>query len=103
MEEDVTTDLSEFGYRELDEAVKLLTAYKEQGADFLGTGVHLCFNRQSGNVFLSDEDFNTAMMNGDRLEQWYACPECGYDGFKEDIKHEGNERCKEFLKSIGVE
>ena len=102
MENEITTDLSEFGWRELDEAVRLLTAYKEKGADFLGNGIKLYFNKLSGNVFLADEDLNIAMMNGDNVEQWFICPNCGHEGFKEDMKHEGNKACKEYLRSIGV-
>ncbi|MEM3858695.1 MAG: hypothetical protein QW478_04735 [Candidatus Micrarchaeaceae archaeon] len=104
MEDEITTDLEKFGYRELEEAVRLLTAFREQRQRtyFMGNGIKLYFNKLSGNVFLADEDSNVAMMNGDKLEQWFICPECGYEGFKEDMKHKGNKACKEYLKSIGV-
>ena len=68
----VTQNLNRFGYRELDLAVKLLEALKDQPIDFLGRGVRLCFNTFSGNVFLCDEDYNVAMMDGGRLEQWFV-------------------------------
>ena len=102
-EENPTNDLSRFGYRELKMAGELLTALSEQGADYLTDHVNIFMNTNSGNVFLSDEDFNVAMMNEDKLEQWFSCPECGYEGFKEDMKHEGNKECKEYLKLIGCE
>ena len=54
-----TTDLSEFGWRELKVAAELLTALIEQGApdDFEPTGVRLMFNKRSGFVFLTNADF----------------------------------------------
>jgi len=83
----VTSDLSEFGYIEYEEASKLLKTYCEGDVLTHGLydGVKLFFNKNSGNVFLSDEDFNTAMMNGDTLEKWFNCGNCGFEGFKEDF------------------
>ncbi|ODS00269.1 hypothetical protein AUC68_01065 [Methyloceanibacter methanicus] len=72
-----TTDLKDIGFRELQITADLLTAYCKSPPDFLGSGVHLMMNTHSGYVFLTDEDFNVAMMNGDRLEQFHSCPECG--------------------------
>ena len=102
-EENPTDDLSRFGYRELKRASELLSVYCDEGKpEFLVDNVRVFMNTNSGNVFLSDDDFNIAMMNGNKLEQWFSCPECGHEGFKEDMKHEGNKECKEYLKSIGV-
>ena len=101
-----TQDLSKFGYRELDETAKLLAAYKEN-RDILGDGATVEFNRNSGNVFLLDEDYNVAMMNGDTLELWYNCPYCGHEGFMEDMKEHGEDDglhpdCIEYLEDIGA-
>ena len=103
-EENPTSDLSRFGYRELQMASELLAAYCKEGKpDFLTDRIKIYMNTESGDVFLSDEDFNVGEMNGDKLEQWFYCPECGHEGFKEDMKHgENNEECVEYLKSIGV-
>ena len=77
----VTKNLEDFGFRELKEAGKLLTAYgsAEDNTRHLGEGVHICFNHQSGYVFLSDEDYNVAILNGDILEDFLTCPECGFE------------------------
>lgn len=83
--QDVFRDLSRFGFRELKVAAELLTAYTTNRPDWLGDGVAVWMNSKSGNVFLCDEDFNTAMMNGDKLEQWHNCPNCGHEGFAEDV------------------
>jgi hypothetical protein len=81
----VISDFSQFGYRELKLAAELLTAYCADKPYGLGDGVHVCMNTGSGYVFLSDEDYNVAMMNGGKLEMFYSCPECGREGFAEDI------------------
>jgi len=63
----VTTDLSEFGLIELDMAVELLDKYakaQEKGDDLgLTTNVRIAFNKNSGYVFLTDDDYNVVMIN----------------------------------------
>lgn len=93
-----TQDLSEFGYIELKEAAKLLTAYCEQPPNYLEEKIHIEFNLDSGCVFLTDEDYNVGMMNDDDLDQWHNCPECGNEGFLENLLEEANPCCLEFLK-----
>ena len=93
-----TTDLSGFGFRELKMAAKLLTAYGEDPPGFLGNGVRLMMNTYSGCVFLTDEDYTAAMMNGDSLEQFYVCPECGAEGFGEDMPD--NDCCQSYLGEV---
>lgn len=99
-----TNDLSKFGYIELKETARLLNAYVDNGKNILdGDGVKVGFNPNSGCVFLVDEDYNVAMMNGDDLELWYNCPICGHEGFLEDMQHgEDDEECQEYLKDIGA-
>jgi hypothetical protein len=103
MDKIVTKDLTEFGYRELEEAGILLQAYSENPS-ILGDKVEVFFNRNSGCVFLSDEDCNTAMMNEDNLELWHWCPECGTEGFKEDFdtgnNGSDNKCCVEYIKQF---
>jgi hypothetical protein len=95
-------DLSKFGYRELSIAGKLLTQYAENPDIIgLGDGVVVECNFNSGNVFLVDEDYNVAMLNGDTIEPWYYCPICGHEGFLEDMEHnEDREECQEYLKEL---
>ena len=99
----MTADLSKFGNLEIDKAIELLKAYRKQGAENLGDGLTLNFNTRSGNIFLSDDDYNVYMMNGDNLEQFFNCGYCGYEGFKEDMNHEPQDKdCTDYLKQIGV-
>lgn len=95
----VTVDLSKFGYREMTEAAILLKAYVENNA-LLNDGVTLNFNMNSGNVFLSDEDYNVAMMNGKDIELFYSCPECGQEGFKDELREEGKVCCQSYLQEM---
>lgn len=96
-----TQDLSKFGYIELDEAGTLLKAYADNPNVLDGSEINVKFNPYSGSVFLVDEDYNVAMMNGDTLELWYSCPMCGHEGFLEDMEHnDDDEECQEYLNEI---
>ena len=100
----LTTDFSEFGYRERKMAAELLNASLSQGFpdDFEDDEITIMLNKNSGNVFFTNSEYQVCMMNGDKLESWYYCPECGHEGFKEDMAHDGNSECEEYLESIGV-
>ena len=104
MEEIVTDNLASFGSRERYMAGKLLLALSENNhTKFLGdNGLKLWMNRNSGNVFLCDEDFNTAMMNGDTLEDWINCPNCGHENFLTEFKasNPSSNCCLEYYKEL---
>lgn len=102
MDNIVTTDLSDFGSRERAMAEELLKAWREQGLpdDFDIDNVTIMMNKNSGCVFLSNSEFQAAMMNGDKLETFYSCPECGHEGFAEDMEHDGDAECKRYVKDI---
>lgn len=102
--ETTTTDISKFGWRERKMAADLLQASCAQGLpdDFEDDGVTLMMNMNSGNVFLTNSEFQVAMMNGNKLESWYNCPVCGHEGFKEDMMHEDSSECRHYLQDIGV-
>lgn len=90
MNKTITSDLSSFGYRELDEASKLLTAYANEGFkedNFFNDGLTLNLNISSGYVFLSDEDYNVGMLNENgQIEQFISCSYCGVEGLKSELK-----------------
>ncbi len=101
-QETLTHDLSKFGSRERAMAGELLKAWSDHGLpdEFDDNDVTIEFNINSGYVFLTNSDFQVAMMNGNNLELYYSCPECGHEGFKEEMNHEGNNECKEYVKQI---
>lgn len=82
-----TIDLSKFGYREWEILRDTLDAMIKHGlpTDFEFDGVHPMFNMDSGNVFLTNSEYQVAMLNGDKLESFYTCCECGCEGFQEDM------------------
>ena len=105
----VTTDLKDFGYREIEMLRDILDAWVKHGLpeDFNGEGVHPMFNMNSGDVFLTNEEFQVAMLNGgDTLESFYSCSECGYEGFMGDMENAvelgygGKACCEEYVKEI---
>src|SRR5690554_1062818 len=89
-------------------AAELLTAICEQGLpeDFIDNEVTIMFNMYSGHVFLTNSEFQVAMMNKGKLESWYTLPYSGEEGFKEDFegrsKNEFHPEDIEFLTQIGV-
>ena len=106
-----TTNLADFGYRELAMAAKLLTAMTENGLpdDFDGEGVTVMMNQNSGNVFLTNSEYQVAMMNGDDLESFYTTPYDGYEGFADELKEQyeqdgesWHEDDIQYLKDIGA-
>lgn len=94
MQEITTINLSKFGYREKKLAVQLLKAWNEQGLpeNFSSEEVTIMFNTHSGNVFLTNAEFQVAMMNGDTLESFYTDFETGEEGFKDELSEEALER-----------
>ena len=80
----VTADLSEFGARELDEAADLLKAYTNSSLSVSGLSIQ--FNKHSGYVFLSNDEYRTWMINSvtDNLDEFIHCSNCGYEEFGSD-------------------
>ncbi|PZM77294.1 MAG: hypothetical protein DKM50_13355 [Candidatus Margulisiibacteriota bacterium] len=100
-----TTDFSKFGYRERVIVEELLRVWREQGLpeDFWGEEVSIMMNMNSGYVFLTNSEYQVAMMNGDKLESWYTCTNCGHEGFAEDMEHNLDDPdCRDYLLNVGV-
>lgn len=83
-----TTNLADFGTREIDLLIDLLQTWRDQGLpdDFNDQEVVPMLNKNSGHVFLTNDDYQVAMLNGDKLESWYSCANCGQEGFYETCK-----------------
>jgi len=100
MDEIITKDWSKFGNIEIEEAKKLLSHIKE--IDSYGK-IEVCFNTQSGHVFLCDEEYRVWMMNDGKIKEWFSCPYCGHEGFLENMEHAAKDKeCTEYMKQIGV-
>ena len=86
----ITTNLENFGYRELIMLEELLKAMREQGLpkDFYDDEVHPMMNQSSGNVFLTNSDYQVAMLNGDNLESFYFLSYHGNEGFLDELIEE---------------
>ena len=102
LDKTLTNDFSNFGKRELLLAEILIKSAREQGfpADFTLNRVEIIYNLNSGYVRFTNKDFQVAMMNGNKLESFYSCPECGREGFWEEVfEHSDDINCMEWLKS----
>jgi hypothetical protein len=103
-----TQNLADFGNTEREEAAQLLSALgsnRDDTTHFSDRGVAVEFNPMSGYVFLVDEDYNTAMMNGDRLENFHTCFNCGGEGLASDFREDnsGSDCCQEFADELGLD
>ena len=80
-------NLADFAYREREEFIKILQLWQRDGLpeNFYEGGVRVAMNAKSGHVFLTNEDYQCCMRNGDMLEMWYTLPESGYEGFLGDL------------------
>lgn len=87
MQQTYTEDLAQFGYRERELLIELLQAWNEQGlpADFSDENVRPAFNMSSGYVFLTNEDYQVAMIRNGSLEVWHSLPYSGQEGFIFDL------------------
>ena len=100
-----TTNLADFGYREIKMARDLLDAWVNNGLpdDFSNDGVVLMMNMNSGNVFLTNNEFEVAMMADGKLESFYTSPYEGREGFFDELLDEYDDmhkEDKEWLKNI---
>ena len=102
-----TQDYSEFGHIERKKAGLLLQTYgtSKDNTLFLENDIKVEFNPMSGYVFLVDGDCNIAMMNGDRLENLFSCPNCGNEGMQSEFREEysDNECCQEYADNLGLD
>ena len=107
-----TTDLTDFGYRERKMAQELLEAWNngDLPEDFYDDKVEIMMNKNSGNVFLTNSDYQVAMINDGKLESFYNSPYNGLEGFfnelldeYSDMHEEDKEWFEELAKSKGIE
>ncbi|UOF77975.1 hypothetical protein [Caudoviricetes sp.] len=105
MEEVTTTDLSKFGYIELDMAADLLKAISRGVPDdFEDDGITVMFNRNSGMVFLTNAEYQVAVLgDDDKLVSFYSTPYEGHEGTFEELKEQYddmNEEDQEYMRDI---
>jgi hypothetical protein len=88
----------------------ILNAWGSHGlpVDFDDDGVKIGFNRQSGNVFLVNSDYQCCMVVDGKLESFYVSPYHGIEGFFDEIVEqyatmhpEDQEWLRDVAKNIG--
>jgi len=84
--------LIKFGYRECGILGEMLVAWSDQklsslAKKYFGPLTDFGFNRNSGNVYLVDEDYNVVMFNDSikKLDLFLSTPYEGQEGFIEDL------------------
>jgi hypothetical protein len=104
----VTTNLSDFGAREIELASELLNELTNRNTTelfdkyFTNKGTQLFFNTQSGYVFLSDEDYNVGMINPENgmLDLYITTYYSGAEGFINELMSEFDDLHPEDQKQI---
>jgi hypothetical protein len=100
-----TTNLADFGMREIEMLRDILDSWIKKGLpdDFGTNEVVPMLNKNSGYVFLTNDEYDVCMLVGGVLCSIYSCPECGHEGFAEDMREDGadngyicNHRCPSF-------
>ena len=92
----VTNNLSEFGRREIAMASELLNELTNRNTTelfdkyFTHESTNLFFNKRSGYVFLSDENYNVGMINPDNgmLDLYITTAYTGTEGFINELMSE---------------
>ena len=101
-----TENLADFGMREIRLLRDILDAWLNNGLpdDFYDEGVKPALNRNSGYVFLTNEDYQVCMEVDGKLESFYFTPYEGYEGFYEDLLDEADDSWNyedlEYLRDI---
>lgn len=100
-----TTNLADFGFREIKMARDLLDAWVNNGLpdDFSNDGVVIMMNQNSGNVFLTNEEFEVAMESEGKLYSYYNSPYEGLEGPFEQLVEEYptmHEEDKEWFRDL---
>jgi len=103
----LTSDLGRFGLREIQIVTDIFYAWTRSGLPdgFWHENVRPVFNTESGYVFLTNDDFQVAMMNGHKLEQYYSTPYEGHEGFADelaDLYDEMHPEDQEYLRDLGI-
>ena len=98
------TELEKFGARELSLATKLLNAISNgYPKDFDASGVKIAFNPYSGDVFLTNDDYQTCIEVDGELFSYYSTPYNGIEGTFDDLLDQYEEMCnedKEYIKEL---
>ncbi len=103
MNEVLTSKLEDFGYLERVKLEKILHLWNTEGLPptFWEEDVKFFLNKDSGYVFLTNCEYQTLVVHRNKLELFYSCPECGHEGFLEDMDHNSNnEECQNYFKEI---
>jgi len=100
----LTTDISKMN---ISEVTDMLRAYQEERttnlfkAMWYDEGTQPTLNEDSGYCFLTNSDYQVAMMYGKTLSIFCNCGECGNEDLEQDFTVQDScEGCKEIAKDI---
>ena len=110
MENYLTTDISKM---DLSEVTRLLNAYQRENTTTAFKALWYdeetipTLNQESGYCFLTNSEYQVAMMNEGMLSMFINCGECGAEEFEQEwVSHMGKiesipcEGCQEIVKQL---
>jgi hypothetical protein len=96
-----------FSNLDLDEVTELLTALKEENTTkifkdyWYDEDVKPVMNNNSGYTFLTNSEYQAAMINDGKLDIFQNCSECGTEGFADEFdKTDECPGCKEIASLV---
>jgi hypothetical protein len=107
--ENYTEELAEImqSSAEREAVSEIIAAWGSYGlpASFEPRGVKFAFNRESGYVFLVNDDCQVAMLNGEKLDMFHFTPYDGHEGFivdllEEFVPHQLNEEDEKYIRNV---
>ena len=106
-ESPLTTDISKMN---LSEVTEMLTAFQQENttrafkAMWYDEDTIPTLNQESGYCFLTNSDYQVAMMNEGKLSMFINCSECGREEYEQDWDLESGlttcKGCKEVVKML---
>lgn len=82
MSVEVIMDFSKFSGKALSESIEILQSYQKYGCpdDMYEDGLQIMHNTESGMTFMTNSEYQVAVMENGKLESWYFTPYEGYEG-----------------------
>ena len=106
----LTEDITDIPLHEVVPLLTALEAYRS-GSTIAATKMfqaawydektHIAMNNQSGYTFLTNEDYQVAMLENEKLTMFLKCGECGNEGLENEFEVvDSCQGCKDIMKDI---
>ena len=83
----VIVDFGKFNSSALDDAIEILKSYQKYGCpdDMWENDLQIMHNTESGMTFMTNSEYQVAVLVDGKLESWYFTPYEGHEGTLDDL------------------